>query len=646
MANGMSSLYVGVSGLQSAQTAINTTAHNLSNVNTTGFTRQQVTFRDTHYITIGSGLTKTSVPNYGMGVAVSEIRRIRDEFIDSAYRSENSRLGYYNSQYKAIEEVEDQFGEMQGVTYQECLTNLYTSINELSKNTSSTVARSSLLQNATAFITRSTAVYQGLKDYQSTLNTEVVNMVNKINTLGNTIHDLNKKIAKIEATGLEDANDLRDQRDNALDELAGYIDIDYYESDNGETIVTAEGIPFVTVTCVNEMATRKTEGTQLLIPTWEAFERDVYEEGEKISNIANTDKGELKGLLAARGNITVDYTDVPVKPVQSDYDLTTAKGQQEYQDAYAEYEKKQAYYNKYIEPSVILSAMAGLDKLVNGVVEAINNVLCPEKQVTMTAAMKDANGNDIQADKYQFTSNQATLYDRNGAVYKGTDNGDGTYSYTTEEQLFLDKTGKTAVKADSYTYTLLDMDKTDYGMDHDKTVGQELFSRLNTSRYVTSSDGKGNTIYVRNNLNTRGQESLYTVSNIEMNPVIMQDKAKIPLSTLQGEEDLKRGSDLVDLWNKDFASLNPDQYAVTDFNTFYNNFIGEFATAGNVLNNYVSNQQTMVSGYNNQRNQTAGVSSDEELEKMIKYQQAYNAASRYINVVSEMMEHLVTSLGS
>ena len=49
----------------------------------------------------------------------------------------------------------------------------------------------------------------------------------------------------------------------------------------------------------------------------------------------------------------------------------------------------------------------------------------------------------------------------------------------------------------------------------------------------------------------------------------------------------------------------------------------------------------MVDGYDNQRLQTSGVSSDEELEKMIKYQHAYNAASRYINVVSEMLHHVV-----
>ena len=77
-----------------------------------------------------------------------------------------------------------QFGEMQGVTYESYLTNLYDSINELAKNPTSTVARSSLIQNATAFIVgKSENVYKGLRHYQTTLNPQVSNMVNKINDL-------------------------------------------------------------------------------------------------------------------------------------------------------------------------------------------------------------------------------------------------------------------------------------------------------------------------------------------------------------------------------------------------------------------------------------------------------------------------------
>lgn len=644
MANGMAGLFIGTTGLKTAQTALNTTAHNLSNINTSGYTRQQVTFSDTQYVRVNTS-DKVSSPDYGLGVAVSEVRRIRDQFIDQAYRNENSRLGFYESQYKAIEEIEDQFGEMQGVTYESYLINLYNSVNELAKNPTSTVARSSLIQNATAFIEKSENVYKGLKDYQTTLNTQVKNMVDSINKLGDKIYTLNKKISKIESTGIEDANDLRDERDAAIDELSKYIDITYYENDSKEVIISAEGIPFVTMGELAKMDTRVVEGTNLVIPTWPGYERDVYDLSTEASNVDETDKGELKGLLIARGNMVVDYTVVPEAPSSSDYDMSTADGRAAYQEAYNKYSKAQEYYNTYIEPSAILSAMAGFDKLVNGIVEKINNILCPEKSEVRNNPYMATDGTEIQADIYTYNSvSQQVLFDRYGREVTGTDNGDGTYSFSSGEKLYM-SFGGAEVPVDSYTYSMLDMDKTGYGMDDDKTVGTELFSRKGTDRYIKTTDDSGKTIYIRNNLNETDYESLYKLGNLQINPEAAQNVGKIPLSTVQGKEDFDRAKELVDAWDEKFASLNPDTYAKSDFMTFYNNFIGEYATLGKALGNYVSNQTTMVDGYDNQRLQSEGVSSDEELEKMIKYQQAYNAASRYVNVVNQMLEHLVTSLG-
>ena len=76
MANGMASLMVGASGLKTSQTALNTTAHNLSNVNTTGYTRQQITFADSTYVNVfGTG---NSTGKCGLGVDVDAISRIRN----------------------------------------------------------------------------------------------------------------------------------------------------------------------------------------------------------------------------------------------------------------------------------------------------------------------------------------------------------------------------------------------------------------------------------------------------------------------------------------------------------------------------------------------------------------------------------------
>lgn len=594
MSNGMSALYVGASGLNAAQTGLNATAHNLANVNTVGYTRQQIRYSESNYYTVsGNSINKISC---GTGVDVSQIARIRDELIDKAYRQEKGRLGYYDSQYSAVLEVESLFGELDENGFQGTMTDLLASINEVSKNPTSTIARSSLIQTATTFIDKATSIFTSLVDYQSTLNTKVSNAVDKINSLGQTICDLNKKISKIESAG-QSANDLRDQRDKALDELSGYIKIQYQEGKNGIVNVTAEGVNFIQNDSLFPMGTVKIGGTDLLKPVWTKFEnKDVFEEAEIISSISNNDIGELKGLILSRGSLSVNYKTVPTEPTapsQSDYDMTNpteaaayAADKAKYEADYKQYEENCNYYNKFIDPSPILSTMASLDKLVNGIVTSINDILCPE---TTTS----------------FTAEDGTVWDN---------------------------------------VVVLNMDKTSYGNDSAKSVGVELFSRLDTERYKAIKAADGTTYYVRNDKNQLGLDSEYTLGNLEINKTVTQDKSTIPLTTAQGEEDFEKGLALVEAWNVKFASLNPSTYAKEDFKSFYNSLVSEFADSGKVLDNMVTNQTTMTNGYNEQRLQTEGVSSDEELQNMIKFQQAYNAASRYINVINEMMEHIVTRL--
>ena len=593
MANGMSSLMVGASGLKTAQAALNTTAHNLSNINTTGYTRQQIGFKDNLYVKYNN-LSSPVSSTYGLGVGVQAIRRIRDEFIDKAYRTENGRLGFYNSQHKAVEEIEDLFGEMQGVTYQECMIGLSDAINELSKEPGSTVKRSALIQSASAFMTRSDAVYKGLKDYQQTLNEQVLNIINSVNDLSEKIHELNKQISKIESTGQESANDLRDQRDAALDELSQYVRISYYEAENGAVMVNAESMPLVTDTAVTKMSYKTLDGTNLYVPTFPAFERDVYPEEELYSSTTN-DQGQLKGLLLARGSVNVDYSDVPVKPDKNDSKYSGANGQAEYEKDYKLYEQKQAYYNKYIEPSAILSAIAGLDKLVNGICTTLNQVLCPTKELTTTSALLDANGKEYIPDYYEYnTTTKSELYDGKGNLIKGIDNGDGTYTYKSLEKLYEDKKAAKVVTPDKYYYSVLDEDKTDYGNDDNHTVGEGIFKRETTEDFVDYTDVQGNKYKLYNNRNQNGQRSDYTLGNIMVNPTVSQDVSKIPMTNAQGKEDISRGQALMDAWNADFASLNPESYAVGNFESFYNNFTSDFATIGDVLSDFVDHQQTMV----------------------------------------------------
>lgn len=609
MANGMTGLYVGVSGLQSSQTALNTVAHNLSNMGVAGYTRQQVSLSTAQYFKIGEGATQEKA--YGIGVNTQVIRRVRDDLIDKAYRQESGRLSYYSNQQEAVVEVENLFGEMQGVTFQDSMTSLRDAIFQLSTEPESTIKRGALIQMSSTFIDRANSIFKSLKDYQTTLNTKVSNSVDRINELGETIVKLNKNITAIELAG-ENANDLRDQRDNALDELGGYIKIQYEEKENGTMLVTAEGMSFVTEVGINKMGTETIDGTQLLRPVWPAFDnRTVFNDYEEITAINNNDIGGLKGLLLARGNSAVDYTYVPVEPEVTDTDkYPLGANDPQYLEDLQEYQDKTEYYNKYIGPSVILSTMASLDKLVNGVVTSINSILCPETTFD-------------SATKLTYTD---------------------THGVTQEIKGYQEITG--AGGNTIYRYTVLDKDKSSVGMDDEETMGTELFSRENTERYIKIDVG-GETMFVYNTQNEFLLDSDYTLGNIMVNPDASQHPDRIPLSKKNdGGEDFEKAEELVDAWNVKFAALNPSKYAKEDFGSFYNSLVSTVATTGEVLSDMVNSQTTMTEGYDSQRLRTEGVSSDEELTNMIKYQQAYNAASRYINVVSEMLEHIIERLGN
>src|SRR5574344_2798978 len=128
---GMTSIYVGISGLQSAQTALNTTSHNLANVYTKGYTRQLAFTSERTYDKVGQ--SATSYMQVGLGVTSSSTSRVRDILLDNQYRNETGRKGFYDAQYEAVSEVETIIGETEGVKFQDSIESLWAAINEMAK---------------------------------------------------------------------------------------------------------------------------------------------------------------------------------------------------------------------------------------------------------------------------------------------------------------------------------------------------------------------------------------------------------------------------------------------------------------------------------------------------------------------------------
>ena len=112
-----------------------------------------------------------------------------------------------------------------------------------------------------------------------------------------------------------------------------------------------------------------------------------------------------------------------------------------------------------------------------------------------------------------------------------------------------------------------------------------------------------------------------------------------------GSEDKATANALKDAFMAEEYTLNPNVSTPTNFVNYYKDLVSQVANSGYAFESIYFNQENSMESIQSAREQVSGVSSDEELSNMIKFQNAYNASSRYINVIDEMLEHLLSTLG-
>ena len=219
----MNALYVGVSGLTTSQNALNATAHNLTNAETPGYVRQQTLMTDFGYS--NAGRNNISSFQIGLGTDTQVVRQVRDMFLDQSYRRESGRQGFYAAQFEAADEMQEVMGELEGVQFQNSIKEFWVTLQELAKEPDSIVNRATLIQDAVTFVQHAETIFEQIQTYQVDLNSQIQSKTDRINEIGDRIHELNNKISFYECNKREHANDLRDERNQLLDEVWGF---DYF----------------------------------------------------------------------------------------------------------------------------------------------------------------------------------------------------------------------------------------------------------------------------------------------------------------------------------------------------------------------------------------------------------------------------------
>ncbi|MBD7909602.1 flagellar hook-associated protein FlgK [Sporosarcina gallistercoris] len=228
-------------GLQTQQSALYTTGHNISNANTLGYSRQRVNMEATGGFP-GVGLNAGTMPGFlGTGVQAGSIQRIRDSFVDQQYRGESNKLGYWDTRSKAIGQLEDIMNEPSEYGLQKSLSQFWSSLEDLAVHPENGGARKVVIERGIAVADSFNYMNKSLEELKTNTGQEIGISTKEINSIMSQIAGLNEQISSIEPNGYL-PNDLYDARDVLVDKLAQFLPIETsYTKSGGNASAVAEG---------------------------------------------------------------------------------------------------------------------------------------------------------------------------------------------------------------------------------------------------------------------------------------------------------------------------------------------------------------------------------------------------------------------
>lgn len=281
------SLHVARTGLFASQRNLDVTAHNISNADTEGYSRQRI--------------EQAAVPGrssggiaVGAGVDMVRLSQLRDKYLDSQFRYENSVSNMLDTKHKSLKYIEGVISEPGDFGLNSAISDLFVSIENLGNKAQEKSLRDIAVANAVKLCDTFRTISGNLLTYQKELDGNINSMVDEVNMYAEDIASLNKTIFAYESNG-QTANDLRDQRNLLIDNLSKLVPVQTQETGKGEFSVRVNGVALVSDVTVEKMEVRP--GATINPFTGDAV-REVYWQGSS-SNVV-LDSGKIKGLLDIR----------------------------------------------------------------------------------------------------------------------------------------------------------------------------------------------------------------------------------------------------------------------------------------------------------------------------------------------------------
>ena len=675
-------LNTAVSGMMSNQKSLEVTGHNVSNLSTQGYTRQQAI----HETAQTRNIANTWVE---MGSSIQEIRQIRHTFLDNIYRSEVNGLGYWEARANGVKDLEAILGEPILDGLQSTLNEFWDSWQELAKAPDSLTVRALVRQRGESLVYHLNHMGSQINKLQDDINTEIIKRVDEVNSITKEIAKLNVTIASAVASGNR-ANDYYDTRNFLVDRLSKMVHAEIREHPSGHMDVIVGGYYLVSKTSQTNIVTSQNAAlSHFVVPKVEGLDVEI-----------NVGEGSIKGLMEARGKVSGAKGSFDNGTPNTTADVTFAVDLSNTDPAYLNNIKAnaQSYIkelkhnglnynlrlisydgtgvlsndNFKIDETGFLNALNGLSETTTGNTDF--GLLVDE--LAATSPFQES------ANRYVFVYSQESI------------NGDGTATSNNDINGYIAKLKGSDIKVSVVTdpSQFEDGDPLEHGWDvitnatggslYDITTPPADFAGLMT-------EAAADTAADVNKVIATVDESLDIISSVKkmLNAVVSivareVNRLQYSGKTLTGQDGgpfftpieaslpMEMGNIQVSTSAKDLnnivASLtdaNGDNgialkvahlrnenlmvgyVQVLSVDDYYQNIILRVGNMGHDAEQIAKNQLTLVNAADNDRQSVMGVSLDEEMSNMIKFKYAYNAATKTISVINEMLDTLIHRTG-
>lgn len=601
-------LDIGTTGLNTYQAALHTTAHNITNAATEGYSRQVVNRRAKDPISVAQ--------SYGMagtGVLADRVSQLRDGYYDLKYRTANTVYGEFSSREYYLKQIQNFLNEVQDGGFNKTMKSFFNGLHEVEKNPTSSSARTQLMNLASSFTDFFNSTARNLKKIQEETNFAIKNTADTINNYGEQIAALTKQINVIESNG-GFANDLRDQRNLLVDKLSELVNVSTKEEtigdkDSGVTSYTVkvngrylvnnytsnkiETVPRKTKTGINDV-----DGLYDL--KWSDGQNfDLYNTqlGGKLASLVDIRDGNNTGSL--RGKTTVNRGDNEITVSDSNINsiedmnfppegkLTVGNQEYEYTEFSVKTEKdpdtgkvKYTYTFKLKEGQEVVSDQEDVDAKIG---QPVNFKGVPYYLNRLN--------NFVRKFSKEFNELHKKGEDLNGE--KGTDFFNGIDNVSGENYKFKGP-------------GVLDED----GNEEDEfTSNDPTYYKLTAENYSVTKE-------IKRDVNKIAAASTIA-EGIENTDIIKK------LEALQNDKRM-------------FDDGKPEE--------FYQSLTSDIGVDTKTTGVFTSNQKKLVHNINNQRLSISGVDKDEEATDLVRFKKCYDLSAKVITVMNEIYNKLINEM--